>query len=108
MPQHTHVLVDQREACEVGEKTVQFAMLGDRDGSVAIKRTGFYSVEYQPLELDAVAGKTRMIEDEFIAANGTDITDAFRLYLAPLQDLGTPDAFCLRHSRVAKVRNAPH
>ena len=33
--------VDQREAREVGEKAVQFAMWGDRDGSVAIKRTGF-------------------------------------------------------------------
>lgn len=32
--------VDQREAREVGEKAVQFAMWGDRDGSVAIKRTG--------------------------------------------------------------------
>ena len=33
--------VDQREAREVGEKAVQFAMLGGRNGSVAIKRTGF-------------------------------------------------------------------
>jgi len=37
--------VDQREAREVGEKAVQFAMWGTRDGSVAIKRTGFYSVD---------------------------------------------------------------
>ena len=33
--------VDAREAREVGEKAVQFAMWGSRDGSVAIKRTGF-------------------------------------------------------------------
>ena len=44
--------VDQREAREVGEKAVQFAMWGDRDGSVAIKRTGFYSVDYELLPLD--------------------------------------------------------
>jgi 6-phosphofructokinase 1 len=41
--------VDQREAREVGEKAVQFAMWGQRDGSVAIKRTGFYSVDYELL-----------------------------------------------------------
>jgi 6-phosphofructokinase len=44
--------VDQREAREVGEKAVQFAMWGGQDGSVAIKRTGFYSVDYELLPLD--------------------------------------------------------
>jgi len=95
--------VDQREAREVGEKAVQFAMWGGRDGSVAIKRTGFYSVDYELLPLDAVAGKTRVMEDEFIAANGTDVTDAFRMYLRPLLGSGLPDAFRLRHNPVAKV-----
>ncbi len=99
--------VDQREAREVGEKAVQFAMWGSRDGSVAIKRTGFYSVDYELLALDAVAGKTRVMEDEFIAASGTDITDAFRLYLRPLLGSGMPDAFRLRPNPVPKVRNTP-
>ena len=98
--------VDQREAREVGEKAVQFAMWGTQDGSVAIKRTGFYSVDYELLQLDAVAGKTRVMEDEFITASGTDITDAFRLYLRPLLGSGMPDAFRLRPSPVQKVRNA--
>ncbi|ODV11786.1 MAG: 6-phosphofructokinase [Rubrivivax sp. SCN 70-15] len=95
--------VDQREAREVGEKAVQYAMWGDRDGSVAIKRTGFYSVDYELLPLSAVAGKTRTMEDEFIAASGTDITDAFRMYLRPLLGSGMPDAFRLRPNAVAKV-----
>ena len=95
--------VDQREAREVGEKAVQFAMWGDRDGSVAIKRTGFYSVDYELLPLDAVAGKTRVMEDAFITPNGTDVTDAFRLYLRPLLGSGMPDAFRLRTNPVAKV-----
>ena len=99
--------VDQREAREVGEKAVQFAMWGTQDGSVAIRRTGFYSVDYALLPLDAVAGKTRVMEDEFIADSGTDITDAFRLYLRPLLGSGMPDAFRLRPSPVQKVRNAP-
>ncbi|TWO79335.1 6-phosphofructokinase [Denitratisoma oestradiolicum] len=95
--------VDQREAREVGEKAVQFAMWGDRDGSVAIKRTGFYSVDYHLLPLEAVAGKTRVMEDEFIAASGTDVTDAFRLYLRPLLGSGMPDAYRLRLNKVAKI-----
>ncbi|MDA8255119.1 MAG: 6-phosphofructokinase [Betaproteobacteria bacterium] len=97
--------VDQREAREVGEKAVQYAMWGDRDGSVAIKRTGFYSVDYQLVPLDSVAGKTRVMEDEFIAANGTDVTDAFRLYLRPLLGSGMPDAYRLRLNKVDKILN---
>lgn len=95
--------VDQREAREVAEKAVQFAMWGSQNGSVAIRRTGFYSVDYDLLPLEAVAGKTRTMEDEFISASGTDITDAFRLYLRPLLGSGMPDAFRLRFSPVKKV-----
>jgi len=97
--------VDQREAREVGEKAVQFAMWGDRDGSVAIKRTGFYSVDYQLVPLESVAGKTRVMEDEFISPCGTDVTDAFRLYLRPLLGSGLPDAYRLRLNKVAKILN---
>jgi len=97
--------VDQREAREVGEKAVQFAMWGSRDGSVAIRRTGSYSVDYDLLPLEAVAGKTRVMEDEFIAANGADVTDAFRLYLRPLLGSGMPEGVRLRATAVAKVMN---
>ena len=95
--------VDQREAREVGEKAVQFAFHGRRDGSVAIRRSGFYSVDYELMPLDAVAGKTRVMEDEFIAASGTDVTDAFRMYLRPLLGAGMPDAFRLRPNPVARI-----
>jgi 6-phosphofructokinase 1 len=95
--------VDQREAREVGEKAVQYAFHGDRDGSVAIKRIGYYSVDYELLPLAAVAGKTRTMEDVFINETGTDVTDAFRLYLRPLLGSGMPDAFRLRPHPVAKV-----
>jgi ATP-dependent phosphofructokinase / diphosphate-dependent phosphofructokinase len=95
--------VDQREAREVGEKAVQYAMWGQANGSVAIQRTGFYSADYQLLPLEAVAGKTRTMDDEFITASGTDVTDAFRLYLRPLLGSGMPDAFRLRPNPVAKV-----
>jgi ATP-dependent phosphofructokinase / diphosphate-dependent phosphofructokinase len=95
--------VDQREAREVGEKAVQFAVWGDRDGSVAIRRTGSYSVDYELQPLAAVAAKTRTMEDEFITPSGTDVTDAFRLYLRPLLGSGMPDAFRLRPNPVPRV-----
>jgi 6-phosphofructokinase 1 len=95
--------VDQREAREVGEKAVQFAMWGQRSGSVAIKRTGFYAVDYELVPLESVAGKTRTMEDDFITASGNDVTDVFRLYLKPLLGSGMPDAFRLRHNPVAKI-----
>lgn len=95
--------VDQREAREVGEKAAQFAMWGALDGSVTLHRTGFYSVDYQLTPLEAVAGKTRVMPDEFIADSGTDVTDAFRLYLRPLLGSGMPDAYRLRLNRVPKI-----
>ena len=95
--------VDQREAREVGEKAVQFAMWGSANGSVAIKRTGNYAVNYELLPLAAVAGKTRTMEDEFITASGNDVTEAFRSYLLPLLGSGMPDAFRLRANAVAKI-----
>ena len=98
--------VDQREAREVGEKAVQYAMWGDRDGSVTIKRTGFYSVDYHLAPLDSVAGKTRVMEDEFINDSGTGVTDAFRMYLRPLLGSGMPDAYRLRLNKVAKILTA--
>lgn len=95
--------VDQREAREVGEKAVQFAMWGSQDGSVAIKRTGYYSVDYELMPLEQVAGKTRVMEDVFISDTGTDVTDAFRMYLRPLLGSGMPDAYRLRPNAVAKI-----
>jgi 6-phosphofructokinase 1 len=97
--------VDQREAREVGEKAVQFAMWGERDGSVAIKRSGDYAVDYELIPLEAVAGKTRTMEDEFITADGTGVTAAFHAYLRPLLGAGMPDAFRLRRAPVAKILN---
>ncbi len=95
--------IDQREAREVGEKAVQFAMLGDRDGSVTIHRTGCYSVDYKLSALEEVAGKTRKMPDAFIAASGVNVTEAFRLYLRPLLGKGMPDVHRLRCNAVPKV-----
>lgn len=95
--------VDQREAREVGEKAVQYAMRGAQDGSVAIKRTGSYAASYELTALTNVTGKTRTMSDAFISADGTDITDAFRFYLHPLLGSGMPEAHRLRSNSVEKI-----
>jgi 6-phosphofructokinase 1 len=94
--------VDQREAREVGEKAVSYA-IGGTDGSVTIHRTGAYSVAYNLSALDEVAGKTRTMPAEFIATSGTDVTDAFHAYLRPLLGKGMPEAHRLRVNSVQKV-----
>jgi 6-phosphofructokinase 1 len=95
--------VDSREAREVGERAVQFALRETSDGSVAIKRVGDYAVDYQKVALESVAAKTRVMEDHFIAAAGNDVTDAFRQYLRPLIGADMPEVARLRGVKVAKV-----
>ena len=95
--------VDQREARAVGETAVQFAMTGNVDGSVAIKRTGNYSVNYELLPLESVAGKTRVMEDELISASGSNVTPAFDDYLRPLLGSNFPLTHRLRANKVAKI-----
>jgi len=95
--------VDQREAREVGEKAVQYALWGDTDGSVAIRRTASYAVDYPLIPLETVAGKTRVMEDEFINASGNGVTAAFDAYLRPLLGSGLPEVERLRMSNVAKI-----
>jgi 6-phosphofructokinase 1 len=95
--------VDAREAREVGETAVQFAMFGDVDGSVVIERVGDYAVRYRLAPLADIAGKTRVMPDDFIAAGGNDVTGAFRDYMRPLLGAGVPDAFRLRADKVPKI-----
>jgi ATP-dependent phosphofructokinase / diphosphate-dependent phosphofructokinase len=97
--------VDQREAREVGEIAVHHAMRGTADGSIALRRVGDYAVDYAVQPLGDVAAKTRHMDDAFIAPSGTDVTDAFRRYLAPLLGADLPQAHRLRGAPVAKVLN---
>jgi 6-phosphofructokinase 1 len=94
--------VDQREAREVGARAVHHAMTGDSDGSVTIRRVGDYAVDYPLVPLAAVAGKTRTMDDAFIAPAGNDVTDAFRAYLRPLLGGAMPAAARLRATPVPR------
>ncbi len=98
--------VDQREAREVGEKAAQFAIWHNVDGSIAIERTGFYSVDYKLRRLQDIAGKTKLMPDDFINAEGNNVTDAFKYYLAPLLGSNMPSASTLRAPMVEKILKA--
>jgi 6-phosphofructokinase len=98
--------VDQREAREVAEKAVQFANDVDRNGTVTMIRVGDYAVDYRFEPLEAVAGKTKVMDDSMIAASGNDVTDAFFAYARPLIGSGMPDASRLRDNPVPKILGA--
>jgi len=97
--------VDRREAREVGEFAVKQAIWGTGSGSIAIRRTGDYAVDYALVNLDTVAGKTKVMADAFIAVSGSDVTPAFREYLRPLLGSGMLQPARLRGGAIAKVLN---
>jgi len=75
--------VDRSEARDVGETAVHFALSRRQNGSVAIRRTGDYSVDYFLTPLDTVARETKPLPKEFLK-DGHDIDDSFRDYARPL------------------------
>ena len=78
--------VDAKEARQCGQYAVKFA-IESTSGSVAIKRIAGgkdYAVELFQTELANVAEKTKSMPDEFINAEGNDVTEAFVEYAAPL------------------------
>ena len=97
--------VDQHEAREVGEKAAQFAIWHNIDGSIAINRTGYYSVDFQIVPLAEVAGKTKLMPDEYINERGNNVTEAFKYYVTPLLGSNMPEASMLRAPRSEKILN---
>ncbi len=96
--------VDQKEAREVGEKAVQYAVLKNSSGSVAIKRTGDYSVEYFLTPLETVAKYSKEMPEEYINKEGNFVTEEFKKYARPL--IGTiPEYATISAPQVAKILN---
>ncbi|MCP4628428.1 MAG: diphosphate--fructose-6-phosphate 1-phosphotransferase, partial [bacterium] len=76
--------IDANEAREVGEKAVQYSTWENVDGSVAIRRTGDYSVEYFLTPLETVAKDSKSMPEEFYDAENATATTAFKNYAHPL------------------------
>jgi 6-phosphofructokinase 1 len=74
---------DAKEAREVGEKAVQCSIWKEQNGAVIIKRIGDYAVEYDLVNLEEIAAKTKTMPDNFYSSD-TMISDDFIKYAAPL------------------------
>ncbi len=96
---------DQKEAREVAEKAVQFALIDNMDGSVVMERTGDYAVNYRLVELPEIAAKTKHMPDEFINEAGNHVTEAFIKYAKPLIGSGFNPGAKLRSPMVEKILN---
>ena len=79
--------VDAKEARMVGEWAVRYAVAGNIDGSVALRRfddDGKYACDCFLTPLSTVARKTKDFPAEFIHRDGNDVTPAFIEYARPL------------------------
>ncbi len=78
--------VDREESLNVGRTAAKEALSGNVDGSIAIQRVSDepYEVKFVRVPLKAVAGKTRHLPEEFINAEGNNVTDAFMKWGLPL------------------------
>ena len=100
--------VDQRESRAVGEVAASYAHDGNSDGTVTIHRivsSNNYSVEYKLSDLTSVAGKTKIMADEFISGSNSDITDTFVDYLKPLLGSNMEEPGRLEAEHVEKILN---
>jgi 6-phosphofructokinase 1 len=75
--------VDASEARDVGETAVRFAVHGKKNGSVAIRRTGDYSVDYFLTPLESVAACTKPLPKQYLKGLN-DIDESFKNYARPL------------------------
>lgn len=79
--------VDQAEARQCGRQAVEYAMSGNIDGSVAIKRVGDrrrYGAELFLARLQDVARATKEMPRSYINRAGNGVTKAFVNYALPL------------------------
>lgn len=81
---------DQQEAYAVGREAVRAMLAGQSGFMVTLKRVS--QVPYQCstglVELEKVAGAEKHLPEDFVAANGHDVTPAFLDYARPL--IGDP------------------
>lgn len=97
--------IDKHEAREIGEKAVQYAVIHDKNGSVAIKRIGDYDIEYNIEALELIAGKTKTMPESFINEDCNYVTEEFIKYGRPLIGNNTKEAYVLRAPKVNKILN---
>jgi 6-phosphofructokinase 1 len=96
---------DQKEAREVAEKAVQYALIDNLDGSVVMERKGDYAIDFRLVDLKEIAAKTKHMPDEFINAEGNNVTEAFKKYAMPLIGTDFNPGSRLKAPMVEKILN---
>jgi 6-phosphofructokinase 1 len=78
--------VDLHEAYALGAGAVERLVAGETAIITVLRRTSDqpYAWEVDAVPVELVANRVRHLPDEFIAASGTGISDAFRAYALPL------------------------
>ena len=96
--------VDVTEAKLVGEVAVRKACEGVTDKMITLERVSNepYCCDTGLAALADVANAERPMPDEFIAADGNDVTPAFLDYARPLIGAPLPSYARLRLARIAK------
>ena len=77
--------IDAQEARAAGRKAAEAALAGHTDGSIAIQRASDdpYQADFQLIDLEDVAGKTRTLDRSYIIDDNS-IDDRYKDYLTPL------------------------
>jgi len=77
---------DVNEAVMVGRKAVQFAIQGETNKMVGIKRISShpYQVEYVPVDVTKVANQEQIIPASMLSEDKTGVTQEFYDYMYPL------------------------
>ncbi len=83
---HLASQVDLNEAFELGRRGVAATLAGESVKMSSLKRTGSgpYAVEYELIDVLAVANQVKAVPREWICEDGMNVTDDFRAYVAPL------------------------
>lgn len=95
--------VDLKEAREVGQRAIQYAVDG-KSGSLVMKRVANYGVDFELVDLTEIAAKTKHMPDEFINEEGNDVTKAFVEYAKPLIGSDFPKIAQVRAPKVEKKK----
>jgi 6-phosphofructokinase 1 len=93
--------VDATEAREAGRWAVRYAMAGDIDGSVSIRRVSDspYEVDYPLVELANVAAGTKKLPEDYIDPDGNNVLETYKDYALPfVGELPTAERLAMKRA----------
>lgn len=83
---HLASATDIDEARTVGRKAVEFALNGESGKMMIYKRISSepYEITYEASDINGIANAEKIVPDEYINAEGNNVTDEFIKYAKPL------------------------